>query len=102
MFLGWVKFGVGVLMNEPEDTRTGDFQGAAPSRRGRSPTGKALSGADRQRMYRERLREQGREILTVDVPQEVAEALRRYVEFKDMTQGQAVERILRDRLLRKR
>jgi hypothetical protein len=53
-------------------------------------------------MYRERLREQGREILTVDVPQEVAEALRRYVEFKDMTQGQAVERILRDRLLRKR
>jgi hypothetical protein len=89
-------------MKQSEDTRAGDLLDAAPPRRGRLFTGKALSGADRQRQYRERLREKGRETLTVDVPQEVAEALRRYVEFKDMTQGEAVERILRDRLLRKR
>jgi phage-related tail fiber protein len=78
-----------------------------PKRRGRPPTGKAQSGASRMAAYRARLAAAGLETLTLDVDQEVACALRAYVDRKkadaeDLTLGQAVERILRDRLLRKR
>lgn len=76
-------------------------------RRGRPPTGKASSGASRMAAYRARLAAAGLETLTVEVDREVADALRAYVERKksdseDMTVGQAVSRILHDRLLRKR
>jgi hypothetical protein len=61
-----------------------------------------MSGAERQRLRRERMREAGKATLTVDVDVDVIERLRKFVEFKDMTQGEVVSRVLRDRLLRKR
>lgn len=82
-------------------------------RRGRPPVHsqdeKTLkeAAARRKRESRARLAAAGVETLTLDVDHEIACALRSYVERKksdaeDLTLGQAVERILRDRLLRKR
>jgi hypothetical protein len=73
-----------------------------PKRRGRPPTGKAMTASERQAKYLARLAAEGKAAVTVVVSQEVQEALSRYVEFKDMTLGEAVDKILRDRLLRKR
>lgn len=86
---------------DKRDKVTATLPGVA-AKRGRPATGKAKSAADRQREYRERLRNQGREIISVDLPLECSEALRKHVQFKDMTLGDAVEKIVRDRLLRKR
>lgn len=72
-----------------------------PKRRGRPP-GDGKTSAQRQKERRERLRQLGIVALTVEVPADVAAALRKFVEFKDETQSEAVVRILRDRLLRKR
>lgn len=55
-----------------------------------------------EKLSRERRRAAGVEEITVEVDREVADALRRFVQFKDMTLGEAATRILRDRLLRKR
>lgn len=84
-----------------------------PRRRGRPPgqpqDPKTLrdAAAARKRASRARLAAAGLAAVTVDLDLEVANALRSYVDRKradaeDMTLGQAVERILRDRLLRKR
>jgi formylmethanofuran:tetrahydromethanopterin formyltransferase len=79
-----------------------DILSPAKRPRGRPATVVAMSAAERQRARRERLRAVGGDVLTVSVDADVLEALRKFVEFKDMTQGEAVTRILRDRLLRKR
>lgn len=89
-----------------KDDVTAELPGV-PKRRGRPSTGKAMTGAERMAEYRARLAAAGRETVTVDLDKEVADALRAYVERKSadseaLTLGQAVERILRDRLLRKR
>jgi len=89
-------------MKSADDDRTGDLLGGLCRRVGRPLTGTAKSAAQRKRASRERLREAGVEEITVQVGADVAAALRRFVEFKDMTQGDAVSRILTDRLLRKR
>lgn len=82
------------------DTKTMEIEGL-PKRRGRPP-GDGKTSAQRQKERRERLRQLGIVALTVEVPADVAAALRKFVEFKDETQSEAVVRILRDRLLRKR
>jgi phage-related tail fiber protein len=89
-----------------KDEVTMELPGVA-KRRGRPATGKAATGASRMAAYRARLAASGLETMTLDLDQEVACALRAYVDRKksdaeDLTLGQAVERILRDRLLRKR
>jgi hypothetical protein len=61
-----------------------------------------MSAADRQRLRRQRLRDQGKETVTFDVDADVAEALRKFVQFKDETLSSVASRMLRDRLLRKR
>lgn len=85
----------------------------AVKRRGR-PAGQVqdqetlkAAAARRKRESRARLAASGLQTVTVDLDVEVAAALRSYVERKkadadDLTIGQAVDRILRDRLLRKR
>jgi hypothetical protein len=70
--------------------------------RGRPASGEAMSSAQRQKLRRKRLKDQGKETVTFDVDADVAEALRRFVRFKDETLGQVASRVLRDRLLRKR
>jgi len=80
----------------------GDLPGV-PKKRGRPATGTAMTDAERQKKRRAKLAAEGKEVLgSVVVSKEVREALSKYVEFKDMTLGDAVDRILRDRLLRKR
>jgi len=91
-----------------KDDVTLELPGVA-RRPGRPPTGEALTGAERQRAFRARQRERGLEQVTVDLPADVAKALRQYVARQNadvttdtITLGQAAERILRDRLIRKR
>lgn len=67
-----------------------------------NPLDKKEQAAARQKARRERLKAAGVESITITLPVDVIEALRKFVEFKDMTQADAVEKILRDRLLRKR
>lgn len=73
-----------------------------PKRRGRPPTGKAKSSAQRQADRRARLAAEGVQPLTVQISGDVIERLRSLVEFKDETMSAAVDRILRAYLLRKR
>lgn len=91
-------------MKDLTDTRTLDLADAPAVRRqrGRPAVPGALSNAERQAAYRARRAEVGFKSVTVDISAECRAALAKYVEFKDMTLGDAVERILRDRLLRKR
>jgi hypothetical protein len=70
--------------------------------RGRPVTGSAKSAAERQQARRARLKASGGEVITVTVDMDVVAALRRFVESRKITQGEAVSRILRDHLLRKR
>jgi len=70
--------------------------------RGRPASGLALTGAERQKARRERIRAAGEEEITIKVSLEVSAALRKFVQFKDMTQGEALTKIIHDRLLRKR
>lgn len=80
-----------------------------PKRPGRPPTGKAMDAAARKRAQRQRLAAEGRGILTVDLPEDVMVALRSYVDRQNadtakepVTLSMAIERVLRDRLLRPR
>jgi hypothetical protein len=72
-------------------------------RRGRPSTGTALSASARQARRREKLEAEGKTLLPrVVVTLEVQQALAKFIQFKDMTLGDALDRIVRDRLLRKR
>jgi hypothetical protein len=74
-----------------------------PRKRGRPVTGKALSASERQARRRAKLKAEGKAILPpVVVSQDVEQALTKFIQFKDMTLGDALDRIVRDRLLRKR
>lgn len=91
-----------------KDNRTIELPGV-PRRRGRPTTGKALSGGARQAAYRERQKQAGLEEVSAFLSTDVAAALRAYVARQNadrtddpITLGDAVERILRDRLMRKR
>jgi hypothetical protein len=84
-----------------KDVVTGDLPGV-PVRRGRPPTGKALTAAERQARRREKLAAQGKVSSTVVISKEVQQALANFVEFKDVSLGDVVDRILRGYLLRKR
>lgn len=89
-----------------KDNLTAELPGV-PKRPGRPSSGKAKSAAERKREQRARLAASGLETVAVVLSQDVADALRSYVTRKSadgeaVTMGEAVERILRDRLLRKR
>jgi len=82
-------------------------EGAQPKprvKRGRPPSGKALTAAERQKRRLAKLEAEGKALLPqVVVSRAVQEALVRFIQFKDdMTLGDALDRIVRDRLLRKR
>ncbi len=48
------------------------------------------------------MRAAGMASLTVDLPIDVVQALNKFLQFKDETQDQLIERLLRQQLLRKR
>lgn len=71
--------------------------------RGRPTTGSALSASARQARRRAKLEVEGKALLPPTVVSlEVQKALAKFIQFKDMTLGDALDRIVRDRLLRKR
>lgn len=95
-----------------KDDLTAELPGV-PRRRGRPATRpqdeKSLkeAAAARKRAQRARQALSGLETVAVVLPKDVADALRAYCGRKSaddvpVTMGQAVEKILRDRLLRKR
>lgn len=87
------------MAKQPEDVVTGDLVGNIPARRGRPPTGNAMSAAERKRKSRERL---GVRALAVELPIDVIDGLYRYMNGKDMTLSQVIEKLLRSQLLRPR
>ena len=58
--------------------------------------------AARQQRHRDRLRDSGKVAVAFVLTAELAQALKAFTKFKDETPSQVVERIIRDRLLRKR
>lgn len=86
-----------------KDDVTMDLPGVA-RRRGRPPTGKAKSAAQRKREQRARERAEGVAVpLTVKVSPKLAEALKARTRFTDeVTISDVVERNLSNQLLRKR
>lgn len=86
------------------DTKTLDLEGVPGVRRqrGRPATGEAKTAAQRKKEQRERLVSEGKVAFSCVLPIEVVEALDKFLQFKDETKDQLVERVLRDRLLRKR
>lgn len=89
-------------MKDTLDNHTVDPVTPAKRPRGRPPLDGAKTPAQRQKEHRDRLRASGEASLTVTLPLELLEALDKFVEYKDMSKSDAVARILRDRLLRKR
>jgi hypothetical protein len=84
-----------------KDDVTQESPGVA-KRPGRPSTGKALTAAERQARRREKLAAEGKVVSTVVISREVQQALAQFVEFRDVSLGDVVDRILRGYLLRKR
>lgn len=89
-------------MSRNIDARQIDLLGGAIRQRGRPATGKAMSSAERQKARRDRLRASGVGSLTVELPVDVLDGLNKFLQFRDETQDQLIERLLRQQLLRKR
>lgn len=85
-----------------KDPRQMDLIAAANRQRGRPMTGKAKTAAQRQKEHRDRLRQAGMGSMTVQLPVEVIGAVHNFLKFKDETQDQLIERLLRQQLMRKR
>jgi hypothetical protein len=89
-------------MQYGNDDRQVDLVAGANRQRGRPASGVAKTAAERQAARRAKLTEQGKGVLTVEVSQDVIDALDKFVQFKDESKGSVVDRILRGTLLRKR
>jgi hypothetical protein len=86
-----------------QDIQDADGATESPPKRGRPSTGNALSESARQARRRAKMEVEGKTLLPrIAVSLEVRQALVSYIQFKDLTLGDALDRIVRDRLLRKR
>lgn len=85
-----------------KDPRQLDLVAAVNRQRGRPASGSAKTAAQRQKERRQRLKDSGVASMTVQLPQEVIDAVHRFLRFKDETQDQLIERLLRQQLMRKR
>ena len=74
----------------------------APRKQGRPSKGNALSAAARQARWQVKPEAEGKTLLPRTAISVVRQALASYIQFKDMTLGDALEHMVRDRLLRKR
>lgn len=89
-----------------KDDRTSELPDV-PKPPGRPRTGQAMTPAQRKAAQRARQAESGLETVAVVLSKDVADSLRAYcarkvADSEPVTMGEAVEKILRDRLLRKR
>lgn len=89
-------------MRQTDDSLKRDLLGCVVRQRGRPVSGHAKTGAQRQAALRQRLREEGKGQLTVSLPLELLDGLSKFVQFKDMSKDDVIERLLRYQLLRKR
>lgn len=80
-----------------KDDVTGSLPGV-PRKRGRPSTGEARTPAQRQRDYLDRLAVEGKTSVTMILSVDVVEALQKYTIGKDLTQGEACDKLLRQRL----
>lgn len=88
-------------MKQATDNTTAELPGvpSLPKRRGRPPSGSAMTGADRIRKYREQ-----KELvtLTVDIPAQLLEQFNEFLKFKGKTKSEVIGALLSNQLLRKR
>lgn len=94
-------------MKQAEDNKTVDIEDAPGVRRQRGrPAVSNLTpkeqAAERQRRRRAKLAESDMVPLSVNVPREVKEALEKFIQFKDITLEQVVEKAIRQAIMRKR
>lgn len=91
-------------MKQVDDDKTIDLvdQPGVVRQLGRPATGKAMTDAERQKLRRQRLAKEGMTTLSVVIPDEVMKAVDHFLQFKAETKDKLVERVLRDRLMRKR
>ena len=89
-------------MKYGDDPRQADLLDGAMRQRGRPVTGNAKTAAQRQQERRDRLRQAQVGFITVQLPLDLIDGLRQFVRFKDVTQDQVIERLLKQQLLRKR
>ena len=89
-------------MKQVEDIFTAELLPLAKRGRGRPPSAKSKTAAERKKHQRERLAEEGKVLRTYTLSVELVAALDKFVLFKDEDRNAVVERLLRDRLMRKR
>lgn len=70
--------------------------------RGRPATGEAKTGAERQKEFRERMKQEGKVPLTVFIPQEMMVALDNFVRFKNLKKDDVVQKCIQREIMRKR
>lgn len=70
--------------------------------RGRPSTGEAKSGAERQKEFRERMKQEGKVPLTVFIPEEMMVALDNFVRFKNLKKDDVVQKCIHREIMRKR
>lgn len=87
-------------MKQKNDVRTAEIPGLKRPV-GRPPTGNAMTGAERIRLMRQRRAELKRAV-SIELGVDVKARLDEYRQFKDETESQVIERILRNQLMRKR
>lgn len=99
-------------MKAVEDTKTIDMIGGLPARRGRPPEVPGLTPSQKKERARIRAAERKAKsraakadthgTLTVTLPLDVLVQFREFLKFKDQTQEEVLERLIRSQLLRKR
>lgn len=87
-------------MDMESDDREGQEQ--SPRGRGRPASGEAKTGAERQREFRERMKQEGKVPLTVFIPEEMMVALDNFVRFKNLKKDDVVQKCIQREIMRKR
>lgn len=80
-----------------KDDLTAELPGV-PKKRGRPASGQAKTPGQRQKEYLDRLAAEGKTSVTMILSVAVVEALQKYMVGKDITQGEAADKLLRQRL----
>jgi hypothetical protein len=90
------------MTKQVEDKFTSELPGFGGRPRGRPAKPDAMTAAQRKAAQRARAKGQGKVSREFMLSLDVVEALDKFVESKDEDRSAVVDRILRDRLLRKR
>lgn len=85
-------------MKQAQDNQTVELPGLA-KRRGRPPTGSAMTPAGRMRKYRE---QHDLVTLSVELPAHLVEQFNEFLRFKGKTKNEVIAALLTNQLLRKR